>query len=121
MSSDSSWANSSALASIRSPMRHSRWERSRGVIRDHGEGDSNALRAATTARSMSTAEAWATWTSTSSVAGSIVAKVLPSFASTHSPSIRSCLGEDRNERTAGRRLGRSCDMGTFQETEAWRC
>ncbi len=77
-------------------MRHSRWERSRGVIFDHGEGDSKALRAATTARSTSTADAWATWTSTSSVEGLRVAKVLPSFASTHSPSMSSCLGEDRN-------------------------
>ena len=96
-----------------SPMRHSRWERSRGFIRDQGEPASKALRAATTARSASTAEAWATWTSTSSVAGSTVAKVWPSLASTHSPSMSSCFGEERNELTAGRRSGRSFGMVAF--------
>ena len=85
-------------------MRHSRWERSRGDIVDHGEGDSNAVRAATTARSTSTAEAWATWTRTCSVDGLTVSKVVPSLASTHSPSMSSCLGVERNSWTAGRRV-----------------
>ena len=97
-------------------MRHSRCERSRGVNRDHGDGASKALRAAATARSTSTADACATWTRTSSVDGFTVAKVFPSFASTHSPSISSCLGEERNARTAGRRVELSSDMVAFQET-----
>src|SRR3712207_5580681 len=95
-----------------SPMRHSRRERSRGDIFDQAEPDLNALRADTTARSASTAEACATWTKTSSVAGLTVSKVWPSLESTHSPSISSCLGEDSNEETAGRSWVFS-DMGSL--------
>ena len=95
-------------------MRHSRWERSRGDIFDHGEGASNAVRAATTARSTSTADAWATWTRTASVEGLTVSKVLPSFASTHSPSMSSCLGVERNSWTAGRSVVVSVVMMAFR-------
>ena len=52
---------------------------------------SKARRAATMARSMSSAEASATWPSSSSVAGFVLTNVLPPLASTSFPSM-SILG-----------------------------
>lgn len=50
---------------------------------------SKALRAALTARSTSSAPAWATSERTSSVEGETVLKTLPSAASVNSPSMKS--------------------------------
>src|SRR6185295_19472093 len=61
--------------------------RSRALTFDHLP--SNALRAAVTARSMSSLSASATSASVSPVAGFGVVNVLPDAASTHCPSIRS--------------------------------
>src|SRR5256885_16617269 len=58
--------------------------RSEAFIFDHGP-DSNALRAALTARSMSALSPSATWQIVSPVAGFCVAKVLPDWESTHLP------------------------------------
>ena len=82
----SSWASSSMFASIRSASLFSSRPRSRASILRQGP-ESNALRAALTARSMSAASPSATWAMTSSVAGLMVANVLPPWPSTHLPSI----------------------------------
>jgi hypothetical protein len=62
-----------------------------GRIFDHFP-DSNAARAALTASSTSALSPSATNASTSSFVGLIVANVLPDFAGTHFPLMRSCLG-----------------------------
>jgi hypothetical protein len=65
---DSSTANSSAFFSTKSANLYSNRPRSAASVRDHGP-DSNALRAALTARSMSAAVPSATRAITSPVAG----------------------------------------------------
>ena len=62
--------------------------RSDGVILDHGP-DSNALRAARTARLMSSASPSAMCARVSPVAGLGVSKVLPDAASAHFPLMNS--------------------------------
>src|SRR5437773_3355730 len=76
---------------MRSPSRHRiRW-RSAGFMRGHGP-ESNAARAATTARSASSAPALATAQIGSSVAGFIVVYVSPEAASTGAPLMMSLAG-----------------------------
>ena len=99
LSSDSSIASSSACFSIRSPIRQISLPRADGVIRRHSDSYANAFRAARTARSMSSFSPWAASASRSSVAGLIVSNVAPEAASTHSPSISSLPGYDRNVAT----------------------
>ena len=72
---------------IRSARRNSSRPRSRALIRGQGPC-SNASRAARTARSTSSAVPWATSAITSSVAGLMVGKVLPSLAATQRPPIK---------------------------------
>src|SRR4029077_16335145 len=76
---------------IRSPMRQMIRPRSDGVILLHGPS-SNALRAAFTARSTSSASPSARWARVSPVAGLGVANVLPDAASAHCPLMNSCRG-----------------------------
>ena len=72
--------------SIRSASLYINRPRSRASILRQGP-ESNALRAALTARSMSAASPSATWAITSSVAGLIVSNVLPLLLSRHLPSM----------------------------------
>ena len=87
----SSCANSVALSSIMSPTCHNTLARSAGG-KSRQTPRSNDLRAASTARSTSSAPASATLASRSPVAGSRVSKVLPLAASTHFPPMKSFLG-----------------------------
>ena len=89
LSSDSSIASSSAFSSISSEIFQMTRPRCDAFMRRQGESSAKALRAARTARSMSSACPCATWASSSSVAGFRVANVLPDAASTHSPPISS--------------------------------
>ena len=75
LSSDSSWASSSACSRIRSPIRQMIRPRSDGVSLLHGP--SNAARAAATARLMSSASPSAIQASVSPVAGFGVSNVSP--------------------------------------------
>ena len=91
LSSDSSSASSSPLALISSASAYMSPARFEGeTLRS---GPSSAARAAATARSTSSAPAWATSQIGSPVAGSIVSKVRPSAASGRSPPIRRVCGE----------------------------
>jgi hypothetical protein len=82
LSSVSSAANSSKFSSIKSASRLISRPLSRASIFAQGP-DSNALRAALTAKSISAASPSATWAITSSVAGLMVGNVLPLLASCH--------------------------------------
>ena len=73
---------------MRSPIRQMMRPRSDGVILLHGPS-SNALRAARTARLMSSASPSATRARVSPVAGLGVSNVLPDAASAHCPSMNS--------------------------------
>jgi len=75
-----------------------------GDSRGHGP-DSKALRAALTARSMSSFCPSGTWATISCVAGSSTGKVLPLAAATHLPSISIFISRVRNEAAAALRDG----------------
>ena len=82
LSSASSSASSSACCSMRSASRHRVLPRSEAVIAGQAP-PSKAERAASTARSTSSAVPWATSQISSSVAGSTVGNVAPLIDSTH--------------------------------------
>src|SRR5271163_2768361 len=79
---------------------------SAGVKRDHGP-DSNARRAAPTARSISSLSPEGTWAIVCWVAGSSTTMVLPLFAAVHFPSMKSLCSLPRNSAAAEPRAGLS--------------
>src|SRR6478735_9741817 len=83
---------------MRSPIFQMSRPRSEGVMRLHGPL-SNALRAARTARLMSSASPSATLARVSPVAGFGVSNVLPDAASVHCPSMNSFRGAAVNSST----------------------
>src|SRR4029077_15649508 len=83
---------------MRSPIFQMSRPRSEGVMRLHGPL-SNALRAALTARLMSSASPSATLARVSPVAGFGVSNVLPDAASVHCPSMNSFRGAAVNSST----------------------
>src|SRR5262245_53946204 len=91
LSSVSSSAISSALASMRSASFNSSRARCAGVNDAQG-GDSNALRAACTATSMSACPPDAARANTVSFAGSMTSKVSPDWAGCHRPAMNSSRG-----------------------------
>src|SRR5436190_16754499 len=76
---------------MRSPIRQTSLPRSLGVIEGHGP-DSNASRAAATARLMSSRSLSGTRAMTEPSAGLNTSKALPEAAATQRPPIRLCLG-----------------------------
>src|ERR1035438_4495680 len=76
---------------MRSPMRQTNRPRSLGVMRRQGP-DSNARRAAVTARLISSLSLSGTRAMTEASAGLNTSIVLPDAAGTHFPAIRFCLG-----------------------------
>ena len=88
LSRASIWANASALASMAAAISLSLAARSLPDMRGHGPS-SKALRAASMARTESSRPALATSPIGSPVAGSVVVKVSPDWASTYSPSMKS--------------------------------
>src|SRR5438874_2505591 len=91
LSSDSSSASSSVYFEMRSPIRHTTFARSEGVIAGQGP-DSNARRAARTAASISALSPSAVRAMVAPVAGFLTSKVIPEAAGSHFPSVSSFLG-----------------------------
>ena len=91
LSSVSSSAISSPFASMRSASLSSSRARCAGVIDAQG-GDSNALRAAFTATSISAAPPAAACANTCAFAGSMTSKVSPDCAACHLPPMNSSRG-----------------------------
>ena len=115
LSSDSSSASSSPFALISSASAYISPARFDGeTLRS---GPSSAARAAATARSTSSAPAWATSQIGSPVAGSMVAKVRPSAASGRSPPISRACGGRADELARG--VGEGWDGGGGHARIVW--